>query len=108
MICDSLYHTLSNSVLVVRINTTKSNDFICSNYDFFETSIIEGTIVGMVFLKLYTKYFWILFKSMFCLDGLVFCGAFAVVYIGQFRKMVNKYCGNVKFSNCFTSFENWD
>ena len=105
MICDSLYHALINSVLVVCINTTKSNVLICSNYALFENSIIEGNIVRMVFLNLYTKCCCILFKWIFFLDGFICCGAFTEVYIGPFRKMVNKYFGNVIFSTCLIQFD---
>ena len=107
-ICDSIYHALSNSILMVWINTTKSNGLIFRNYAFFKNLSIEGTIAGMVFLNLYTKCCCIFFKCMFCFDGLVWCGAFTEVYIGQFIKIVNKYCGNVIFSTRFLFFENWD
>ena len=86
----------------------KNNVFICKNYAFFENSIIEGTIVGMVFFNLCTKCRCIFFKCVFCFDSFFFCGAYTEVCIVKFRKMVNKYCGNVIFSTCFLSFENCD
>ena len=83
--------------MVVCIDTTKINGLIGINCAFLENSGIEGTIVRMVFLNLYTKCCCIFFKCMFCFDGLFFCGAFTELYIGQFIIMVNKYCGDVIF-----------
>ena len=97
MIRDSIYHSLRHSLLVVCINTTKRNGLICGNYDFFENASIKGTIFRMVLLNFYSKCCFILFKYMFCFHGFICCVAFTEIYIGKFRKMIDKYCGNVIF-----------
>ena len=83
LICDSLYHALRNSVVVVCINTTNRNGLICGNDDCFENSSIEVTVVSMVLLNFYSKCWCIFSKSMVCLlnffklyDG---CITFAMV-----------------------------
>ena len=102
-ICDSIYHALSNSIMVVCINTTKSNGFILSKYSLSENSSTEGNIFGMVFLNLYTKCCCKWFKCMFWFDSLILCGAFTEVYKGQFINMVKNILALWYFS-----FENWD